>query len=270
MDFVLYGKDARLSFLAEKLEESAHRVRFWKEAPEGFSRLISLLELALPVRLLLPLKASADVAKEALSTLPVGSRVFGGGLGETAEFAALCARRAITWTNLEKDDAYCRENAIPTAEGALHALLPLTPKILSQTHVALLGSGRVAEAVLDLFLRLGMHVTLLARNGEKRKAAEQRGCSSLPLPLTEEAYEVLGTADALINTVEVQGIVNETLLSLLPRGVPVLELASGKENIDAAAAEQTAHELYFLPALPGKIAPSSAADALFSAITKEG
>ena len=270
MDFILYGTDARLKHLAQKLKNAGHRVRFWREAPEGFDALSSLLELSLPVRLVLPPRGRAAIAKEALETLPVGSRIFGGRLGDTEELSALCARRAITWVDLDRDDAYCCENAIPTAEGALHALLPRTPKVLCKTHAALLGSGRVAEAVAELFVRLGVRVTVIARNSEKRKAFESRGVCTLPLPLTEEAHEALMSADALVNTVEVRGIVNETLLSLLPRGVPVLELASGRENVDLAAAEQRGHEVCFLPALPGKIAPASAADALFSAITKEG
>ncbi len=271
MDFLLYGKDARLAFLAKKLKDASHRVRFWgQEAPEGYGCIESLLELSLPVRLVLPPRVTEEKAKDALATLPVGSRVFGGKLGETGDFPTLCARRAIVWENLEKNDAYCIANAVPTAEGALHALISHKPKILSDTHAVLLGSGRVAAAVIELFSRLGVRVTLIARNREKCREAERNGISALPLPLPENAAEALGDADALINTVEAKGVVDGALLSALPQGTPILELAGGRENIVSEAALRGGHEILPLPALPGKIAPSSAADALFFAITQEG
>ncbi|MBR6530836.1 MAG: hypothetical protein IKT43_05420 [Clostridia bacterium] len=271
MDFVLYGTDARLSFLARQLIAASHRVLSWNsvEMPR-VQKIESPLVLCDAVRLILPFRVSEDVVKTALGTLPLGSHVYGGKAPKSDDLQALLARRALTWHDLTEDDDYCRENAVPTAEGALAKLISSTPKCLSSLSVCIFGAGRVAEALIDLLARLGCSITVCARREKVLAAVRRAGHEALALPLDESALERLTSMDALINTVPAKDVVSRTVLSRLKKDAPVLELASGEENCDKDAAAEYAHPLFILPALPGKVAPHCAARALFHAITQKG
>lgn len=272
MDFVLYGKDARLSHLAVRLLRAGHRVLSWEGSPTPYAPAISsLLELGCAVRLVLPQTAPKSLIRTCLCTLPVGSRVFGGRFpAEEEDLSLLLCRRALRWEDLSANDTYCRENAVYTAEGALHKLLECTPVSLSEMRLVLLGSGRVAEGVLELLRPLVHSIVICARNDKKRQVLKKAGFVTCRLPLPENERYRLKDAHALINTVPQTEIVSRAILSSLKKGTPLLELASGRDNIDLSAAAEYAHPVHFLPALPGIIAPKSAADALFYAITKKG
>lgn len=270
MDFLLCGDDSRMHYLARLLLNARKSVSSWHGPTGGrITTVESPLELHSPVRLVLPFGAERALVQTALDTLPVGSLIFGGAFSADEEQRLSLLRRAHTWVNLLEDDEFCKKNAVPTAEGALHCLLERTPKVLSELCVALTGSGRVSTAVASLLDQNGVEVCILARNPKKRKALRAAGFCTLPLPVSPTKLGALGRVDALINTVEARGIVSEELLGALPRGTPILELASGRDNVDLSAAQKHAHPVCFLPALPGKIAPQTAAEALFCAITKK-
>ncbi|MBQ2252791.1 MAG: hypothetical protein II328_02280 [Clostridia bacterium] len=267
MEFVLYGTDKRMEYLALRLKRAGHRVLTWEGITSAYATKIdSLLELTGAVRLVLPLSADGALKTRALEGLPPGSLVFGGAPTD-GESAALAAKKAITWINLAEDDDYCRKNAVPTAEGALHKFLECTPICAGEAEVAVFGSGRVAAATVDLFSRVGISLLVCARNEKTRAALRRAGHRTCPLPVPEKKRERFACVSALFNTVPKPGIVDAEVIAALPRGTPILELASGKENIDLDAARARDCPVFFLPALPGKIAPKSAADALFSAIT---
>ena len=269
MEFVLYGTDKRMEYLALRLKRAGHRVLTWEGIKSAYATKIdSLLELTGAVRLVLPLSADSALKTRALEGLPLGSLVFGGSPPTDEESTALAAKKAITWIDLAEDDDYCRANAVPTAEGALHKFLECTPTCAAESTAVIFGSGRVAEATIDLFSRVGIDQLVCARNEKARRALRRAGHRTCPLPVPEKKRARLSSASALINTVPKAGIVDAEVIASLPRGTPILELASGKENIDLSAAEARGCPVFFLPALPGKIAPKSAADALFSAITK--
>lgn len=269
MDFLLYGTDARLKPLARLLHQNRHRVLSW-EGPEGahITPIASPLSLSGPVRLVLPQTADKSLVLRALSTLPLQSRVFGGAFPEDEECEKKRLSRRIFWVNLAEDEVYCKRNAVLTAEGVLYHLLALSEKCLADTHVALTGSGHVAEACVHLFEELSVDVTVCARSREARRALRRRGHRTLPLPADAQRAAALGDADLLVNTVPVAGIVDRTILSALPRKAPVLDLVRGGFCVDLDAAKEKEHPVSYPGALPGLLSPQSAAKALCDAITQ--
>lgn len=269
MNYILYGTDARMKALACLLHREGHLVFSWEGVRGAYiTPITSPLEVSLPVRLVLPPSLKGNIVKNALATLPLRSRIYGGMPPEDEESLGMMRRRALTWINLMENARYCAQNAVPTAEGALAKLIEVTPRTLAESVVCITGSGHVAHATVELLLKCGADVLVCARSAAKRKAFRERGCRTAPLPVPEKKLSRLKNVSALINTVPAEGIVGEDILKHLPRRTPILELASGKDNVCAECAAEYGHTVYPLPALPGKVAPESAARALFLAITE--
>ena len=166
---------------------------------------------------------------------------------------ALTALAAGEHGGLRLRDYYAREetllrNAAITAEGALAAAMEALDRTLLGARVLLLGGGRISAALGPRLRALGAEVTVYARSAAQRAAAEGMGCRSLErLPEKPRGF------DLLINTVPA------LLLPEKPE-CPAIELASPPGGFRDPSGVTVAR------GLPGKTAPRSAAEALFSAV----
>lgn len=268
MDFVLCGDDARHVFLAEELLARGHRVFFWESDlfVSRAQKIESPMELFDTVRLVLPFGADEAQFFRAAETLPLNSCIYGGPPPEGVR--ELLSRRNLSFCNLLENDSFCRKNALPTAEGALAALITNTPLSVSESEVLLLGYGRVASACAKLFSAVGAKVLVAARKSAVRKCAERAGYEAYKLPFPKRKIKRIAHLSAVCNTVPAAGIVDAQLLHALPQKTLILELASGADNIDAAVCAQLSHTLLRLPSLPGKVAPQSAARFIAEIITE--
>ena len=101
-------------------------------------------------------------------------------------------------------------------------------------------------------------VQVAARREAQRALAESMG--AVPEPLDRLA-DRLGAFDLVLNTIP-SPVLGRTELAALPKGALVIDLASRPGGVDWDAAAglgvQTVHAL----ALPGKVAPVSAAQAI--------
>lgn len=264
MTFILTDTDRRSTALASLLLQGGHRVLSWN-GPRGayITEISGLLEVSEPCRLILPVRASEALFEEALATLPLSSTVYGFSL-PTDRGEAL-ARRALTAIDLNRLSGFCRENAVPTAEGALAALMEHTDVCVAECTVGVVGSGRVAEALLSLLSRVGCRCVMLARDKKARHRAQKAGLCALPLPLGKKK-KPLSSLDALFNTVPARGVVSRELLAALPQKTLLFELASGEGNFDPEGLAD--RHVIPLPALPARVAPQSAAQYLYRAVTK--
>ncbi len=269
MDYLLCGTDKRMRYLGLLLHQGGHRVLgLNEEAGAHVNTIDSPLQLTRPVRAVFPPRVPRETVRTVLATLPLNSRVYAFSPAHEEDKEVLC-RRGICWVDLSHDDEFQRANAHPTAEGALGALIDCTEVCIFEATFVLLGSGRVAEACARLLLNLGARVVVCARNKEARAHLEALGCQTMSLNPKEKKARQLLCADAVLNTIPHPGVVSEALLVHFRGGTPILELASGQDNIDRAAADARKMPVLDLPALPAKVAPKSAARALFNAVTKE-
>jgi len=164
------------------------------------------------------------------------------------------AEKGIACFDLCEDEGFNLHNAVPTAEGALAIAMSHTPITLSDSHVAVIGYGRIGRALSERLLALGATVTVVARREKDRIEAELRGCRACDYP---QLPRLTPAFDVIANTVPTVVLQEETLRQV-KKSAFVIELASKPGGVDIAAALR--HEVRVISALslPGKVAPVSA------------
>ena len=203
-----------------------------------------------------------------ISQLRPSQLVFAGvcrpSLYDAAEAAGL------TVTDYMKDEVLTVKNARATAEGALELCLRELPVTLLGLRVLVLGFGRVGFAVAELFKAAGCDVTVCARRAEQLARAQ---CSGFGACDFKRLCRVIPDADVVVNTVP-NTVVDANVLSFVPKGTPVVDLASMPGGVDGDAAAHFGVRVIHALSLPGKTAPVSAggyiADAICSALEMRG
>lgn len=259
-NYLVAVRDRRYEYLARLLAKDGAEVRTWGDRPVfGIKNTPELSLLTQPVSLILPFNAGCDQQTEVVSELPEGSTVFGGKFCIFAE--RLAAEKNISCVNLLEDSIYNRMGALATAEGALAEAILHTPAVINGSQVLITGFGAVAKASARLFSAVGAKVSVAARKASARAEAEALGYTPLSLPITEA-----GLYSLIINTVPSPDVLSAEVISSLPGSPVILELASGKDNIDPDACAERGLVLLRLPSLPGRTAPESAARYIRDAI----
>ena len=264
--FVICGDDRRYRHLAELLIQDGHEVYLWgcSFTVAGCHPLCTLYTLTEPVILVLPFTVQDAEQIYALKTVPVGSVVMGGTL--KTESNVIVREKRLVYHNLLDDAIYKHDNAIPTAEGVLSLFIGETDRVLFGRDLLLLGYGNVGKATAKVFLACGASVTVASVSEEELLLAKEAGCSTLKLPLTENALRTLDRFDGCINTIPCHGIVSKEILRAFSPHILLVEVASGGSNIDYAAAEDRGIKTLRAMSLPGKIAPRSAAEYIRSGL----
>ena len=147
-------------------------------------------------------------------------------------------------------------NTIATAEGTVEVAIRRTQKIIHGSKVLILGFGRVAKVVADKFAGLSAEVTCAARKQEAFAWIEAFGykCTNI-----NELGENLREYDIIINTPPTL-ILNRSRLQKLKKDCLVIDLASRPGGVDLVAAKELGINFEWALALPGKVAPLTAAE----------
>ena len=176
---------------------------------------------------------------------------------------ALCT--AAEGQDIRVTDYYTSEilqlkNALPTAEGAISIAMQRLPVTVQGSEVAVVGYGRIGALLAARLEAWGAHVSVFARRGEARALAELSHHTAFPLS-KQDGYAALCALSprcrVLFNTVPVR-VMTEDVLSQMPRGCLLIELASMPGGIDSVAAQRLGFDYVLGSALPGKHTPESA------------
>lgn len=154
--------------------------------------------------------------------------------------------------NLFEQEEYQLRNARLTAMGALSACGEGKDFSYAGEACLVTGFGRVARCLTELLTAAGAEVTVAARSSRQREEASAMGCRAVPL---ESLALCLPENRWVFNTVPAR-IFSENLLPLMGHAV-YAELASVPYGLVPAAAG--ALDYRFLPGIPGKMYPRSAA-----------
>lgn len=197
-------------------------------------------------------KITPEGLASALGEVPTLHTVIGGKL-PTVLMDALVGR-GISLLDLCEDESFNLMNAIPTAEGALAIAMSHTPITLRDSHVAVLGYGRIGRVLSSQLRALGATVTVVARKEKDRTEAELKGCIACDY---DQMPHLAASWDVVANTVPTV-VLKEEALKAMKASAFVIELASKPGGVDMAAALR--HEIRVISALslPGKVAPVSA------------
>jgi len=153
-----------------------------------------------------------------------------------------------------KNEEFLLKNAILTAEATVSYLQNLTKATLYNKKVLISGYGRIGKALCPILKAFGAQIFVYARRKEVREEIVSKGYISAEL-------EYSTRCDIVINTVP-YNIFSSGLIYKIPKETFIVELASspyGFENMERVS---------IASALPGKILPISAAQAVFDTIEK--
>lgn len=202
---------------------------------------------------LLPLPDSTGAAAPLLSLSGKKRRVLHGRLHPSQKKAL--ENRGWQPVNIQEDDVYIRDNALISAEGALHAAMSRVDYTLRGALCAVVGYGRIGQELTRLLLALGAKVHVIARREASRTQAKIDGAQAFNTAAMAEAF---CDVQMLFNTVPCRIIDCEHLQSLLP-GALIMELASPPYGFDLEKARSLGFNAVLESGIPSRYAPRTAA-----------
>ena len=154
------------------------------------------------------------------------------------------------------------QNAVATAEGAIGVLLKETAETIWGRRILLIGWGHIGKALAPRLRALGAEVLVSARNAGDLAWIAAEGFTPLD---TRALGGCLDDVDIVVNTVPAR-ILGMQLLSELPGGALVVDLASRPGGVDQEAARVLGLRTLWAQGLPGKWATETAAAAIREAV----
>jgi len=183
--------------------------------------------------------------------------------------------------NFKTYDYFNREellikNAVPTAEAAIGIAIDKFPKTLFGSHVAVLGFGRIGEALASKLNLLGAKVTVFARKNASIAKAQSMGVNGRKIAFSNNVStlgELSQGYDIIYNTVP-YWIITEDILKNISKSTLIIDLASAPGGVDIVAAKKYEINIIHALSLPAKTAPESAgviiAESILNIIEEEG
>jgi len=202
---------------------------------------------------LLPLPDSTGAVAPLLSLSGHNRRALHGRL-HPSQIKAL-QNRGWQPVNIQEDDVYIRDNALISAEGALHAAMSRVDYTLRGALCAVVGYGRIGQELTRLLLATGATVHVIARREASRKLAASNGAQVFDL---SEMTKAFCGVQMLFNTVPCRIIDCGHLQSLMP-GALIMELASPPYGFELEKAQSLGFDAILESGIPSRYAPRTAA-----------
>ncbi len=253
--FALLGGDARQLYLAEALRQAGHTVSTYAVPDMENTGNVSRAEVVLLPTPALDaegrVRGTTLTAREAADLCPAGATVIGGKVRELKNiFPGItdCA----AWETL------AIANAVPTAEGALHLAMEAMPGTIQGSRFLVIGAGRIGLCLARKLKALDGIVTVTARKARDLALLQ---AMALDTAVTGRYECGLGGFDCVFNTVPAS-VLTEAQLRELPKGCPVIELASAPGGFPREACENAGLRYISGAALPGRMTPKAAGELL--------
>ena len=153
-------------------------------------------------------------------------------------------------------------NSIPTAEGAIQIAMEKSNITLHNSKCLVMGFGRIGKILAKMLTGIGAKVYCEARKKTDIAFIKSYGYKSVELSdLNEHLYKF----DFIFNTIP-HVILNESNLNLINSDCLIIDLASKPGGIDFVKANELGLKTEWALALPGKVAPKTAANYIYEII----
>ncbi len=190
----------------------------------------------------LVLSPAKPVTESIAASAPPESYIFGG--KATPKALELIAKKEIAYVSFLDDEIFTM------------LAMENTPATIRDMEVLLLGYGRVAKCVNQVFTALGAKVTVLARNVKDIAAAGVFAHAAHDFDYLQHGGIA---ADVVINTVP-HLVLGKSELRHLKQEAYIIDLASKPGGVDFEAAQALGIRTEHALGLPGRVAPKSAGD----------
>ena len=154
-------------------------------------------------------------------------------------------------------------NSIPTAEGTIFYIMQNTEHTIHGANIHVIGAGRCGETIAKSLRALGANVQISSRNPTLSARLFESG-----IPVVEIDEKALREADVIINTVPAM-MLGSNQLRHVKKGAYIADIATAPGGVDFEAASKLGIKAELLPALPGIVAPKTAASYLAQFIKRQ-
>lgn len=204
-------------------------------------------------RLNMPLSSQEIEVSDLLKNLERDQILIGGKIGE--EFPSLAKDY-----NIQVVDYFAREemqvlNAIPTAEGAIQIAMEEMPTTIHDSNAMVLGFGRIGKVLAKMLYGIGANVYVETRNYSDISWINTYGYTPIFL---KDLEDYLPKMDVIFNTIP-SIILKEEMLNKIDKKSLIVDLASKPGGVDFNKAKEMGLNTVWALALPGKVAPITAA-----------
>ena len=183
--------------------------------------------------------------------------IFGGIVGDK-----YLPPKDLNFYDYAKREDFAYLNAVPTAEGAIEAVMKQMPVSISGANALVTGFGKCAKFLSLTLKSLGANVTVCARRSSDISFARVLGMRGEKI---SEMKKIIGTSDVIFNTVPHIIFFDEELRAI-KKGCPLADIASIPGGVQKDAAKRIGVNYLFLPGLPGKYSPSTGAKIIIETI----
>ena len=272
---VILGGDRRQNYLAGLFEEIGFSVSCCRvpgrSEPEDLSDPLSRADLVvLPMPAFDPQKKIRTQEEglplqAVLDTIRPDTVIAGGKLAPGMPLLSAYQVRCIDYA---EDESLAIFNAIPSAEGAIQTAMEHTDFTLWSSRVLVIGFGRIGKALAGRLRSLGAEVTVSARKPADLAAIRALGFRAETTGIYADG---LPQYDCIFNTVPAPVLFPDHLREIRP-DTCLIELASSPGGLDPACGKD--ERCIPAPALPGRVAPKTAAvfirDSILRSLHEQG
>lgn len=179
----------------------------------------------------------------------------------TAALRDRCAALGFRLLEYGRRPDFMAENGAVTAENALRVAME-EGRLLRGSRALVIGWGNIGKPLALLLRAAGADTAVSARRGAHRAQIAALGLR----PARTDALEaLLPTRDLVFNTVPAP-VLGRAQLELLPPEAAVIDLASAPGGVDLDAARECGRRALPALALPGRMTPRPAAEAILHAV----
>ena len=278
MNICVIGGDKRMAILAEKAASDGCRVIccgfdsgivgvncLQTDSAEAAVRSSDVIILPLPVSrdgnsVFAPFSRFPIGVNEVISSLTPEKRVMCG-MPDPSLMKRLTRTGAAVYDFFGREELSVR-NAVPTAEGAIEIAMHETDRTVFGSNVLIIGYGRLGKATARRFSALGANVTVSARKNSDLAWISESGCTAVR---TSDIRRYIPKADIIVNTVP-SLILGVKELDAVGKGTVIIDLASSPGGVDFKYASAKGINAIAALSLPGKVAPATAAEAIYETI----
>ncbi len=154
-----------------------------------------------------------------------------------------------------KRDDFAYLNSVPTAEGAIEAAMKESQKTIAGSVCMVTGFGKCSESLAHLLKAMNARVHIFARSIKDLSHAASLGFESFHI---NEIEDRIGSYDIIFNSVPF-GIFSKECTDKINKNSVFIDIASAPGGIGCDAGKENLN-YHFLPGLPGKYSPYTAAE----------
>lgn len=279
-NFLIIGGDKRISILAKELFTDGNNVYTYANEVEDIEEIDNIENIknysydivisSMPLtknntNVYTPL-SEKKISIEQLKEISKGKKLIAGKIPQ--DFINIQNEKiqsnAIKCFDFLKDEVTTILNTIPTSEGAIQIAMEETGYTITNMKALVIGFGRVGKTLANMLKRMGLDVHCEARKETDLAWIKAYGYKAIPL---EKMKNNLCKMDLIFNTVPFQ-ILDKSTLILLNRNTLIIDLASAPGGVDYDIAKKLGIKAILASALPGKVAPNTAAEYLENFVYK--